>query len=62
MLGPGLKPSDERTLEYLKEVAVDVAKGMASGSVKRKPRNKNFMDKVGHGYFYKKPDFLTDVY
>ena len=33
-LGPGLKSPEENTLEYLEEVAVDVAKQLASGKLK----------------------------
>lgn len=33
-LGPGLKAPEENTLEYLEEVAVDIAKQMASGKLK----------------------------
>ncbi|KAF7666650.1 hypothetical protein LDENG_00098410 [Lucifuga dentata] len=32
-LGPGLKPAEERTIEYLEEVAVGVAKGIANKKV-----------------------------
>ncbi|XP_051909523.1 hydroxyacyl-CoA dehydrogenase trifunctional multienzyme complex subunit alpha a isoform X2 [Hippocampus zosterae] len=32
-LGPGLKPAEERTIEYLEEVAVGVAKGIANQTV-----------------------------
>nr|XP_046228220.1 hydroxyacyl-CoA dehydrogenase trifunctional multienzyme complex subunit alpha a [Scatophagus argus] len=32
-LGPGLKPAEERTIEYLEEVAVGVAKGIANKEV-----------------------------
>ena len=35
-LGPGLKSADERTLEYLEEVAVATAKQLANGSLKVK--------------------------
>lgn len=33
-LGPGLKPIDERMIEYLEEVAIQAAKGLADGSLK----------------------------
>ena len=33
-LGPGLKTPEEGTLEYLEEVAVDIAKQLASGKLK----------------------------
>ncbi|XP_077443508.1 hydroxyacyl-CoA dehydrogenase trifunctional multienzyme complex subunit alpha a [Stigmatopora argus] len=32
-LGPGLKPAEERTIDYLEEVAVNVAKGIANKKV-----------------------------
>ncbi|XP_053693292.1 trifunctional enzyme subunit alpha, mitochondrial [Sabethes cyaneus] len=33
-LGPGLKPAEQNTIEYLEKVAVQVAKDLASGSLK----------------------------
>lgn len=33
-LGPGLKSPAESTLEYLEDVAVDIAKQLASGKLK----------------------------
>ena len=33
-LGPGLMPADQRTLEYLEEVAIFTAKQIASGKLK----------------------------
>uniref|UniRef100_A0A131XJK8 Trifunctional enzyme subunit alpha, mitochondrial n=1 Tax=Hyalomma excavatum TaxID=257692 RepID=A0A131XJK8_9ACAR len=33
-LGPGIKPIDERMIEYLEEVAIQAAKGLAEGSLK----------------------------
>ncbi|GAB6029154.1 hypothetical protein CHUAL_004931 [Chamberlinius hualienensis] len=33
-IGPGLKPVEERNLEYLEEVAVNIAKSLATGSLK----------------------------
>lgn len=33
-LGPGIKPPEERNLEYLEEVAVDIAKSLGDGSLK----------------------------
>lgn len=44
--GPGLRPADERTLQYVREVAINTARGLADGSVKKQPRKKNMMDKV----------------
>uniref|UniRef100_A0A8C6WNB5 enoyl-CoA hydratase n=1 Tax=Neogobius melanostomus TaxID=47308 RepID=A0A8C6WNB5_9GOBI len=32
-LGPGVKPAEERTIDYLEEVAVDLAKGIANKKV-----------------------------
>lgn len=31
--GPGVKPAEERTMEYLEEVAVGLAKGIANKKV-----------------------------
>ncbi|XP_064626049.1 trifunctional enzyme subunit alpha, mitochondrial-like [Lineus longissimus] len=45
-LGPGLMSPEERTLQYLEEVAVQTAKGLVSGTVKATPRKKNLMDKA----------------
>lgn len=42
-LGPGLKPGPERTLEYLEEVAVDIAEQLASEKLKPK-RKKPLME------------------
>ncbi|KAL1472988.1 hypothetical protein MTO96_039020, partial [Rhipicephalus appendiculatus] len=33
-LGPGIKPIEERMIEYLEEVAIQAAKGLADGSLK----------------------------
>ena len=33
-LGPGLKSPEERTLEYLEEMAINTAKDIASGKIK----------------------------
>jgi enoyl-CoA hydratase/long-chain 3-hydroxyacyl-CoA dehydrogenase len=61
-LGPGIAPSDVRTREYLEEVAIDIARGLADGSVKRTPRNKSLVEKAmsymlkfdaGRDYFFK---------
>jgi len=55
-LGPGLKPTDERNLEYLEEVAVKTASQLASGDLKPK-RDKSLTDKVLNwalGYDYVK--------
>ncbi|XP_050526892.1 trifunctional enzyme subunit alpha, mitochondrial [Daktulosphaira vitifoliae] len=46
-LGPGSTTPNERTLEYLEEVAVDAAKQIASGSKKiKRNKNKTLVDKV----------------
>ena len=45
-LGPGSKPPAERTREYLEQVAVETARGLVNGTVKKSPRKKNMMDKV----------------
>lgn len=44
-LGPGLKPPEERTIEYLEEVAVSFAKGLADKKISSK-RNKGLMEKL----------------
>ncbi|XP_029903502.1 hydroxyacyl-CoA dehydrogenase trifunctional multienzyme complex subunit alpha a [Myripristis murdjan] len=44
-LGPGLKPAEERTIEYLEEVAVGVAKGIANKKVSL-TKEKGFMQKL----------------
>uniref|UniRef100_A0A8D0L330 Trifunctional enzyme subunit alpha, mitochondrial n=1 Tax=Sphenodon punctatus TaxID=8508 RepID=A0A8D0L330_SPHPU len=44
-LGPGLKSPEERTLEYLEEVAIDFAKGLASKKVSQK-RDKGLIQKL----------------
>ena len=44
-IGDGLRPGDERTLEYLEEVAIQAAKELASGKLKPN-RNKPLMDRV----------------
>merc|ERR1719334_1842201 len=45
-IGPGLKSADERTLEYLEEVAIKSAKKLVSGDLKPKRGPKNTMDKL----------------
>ncbi|XP_004686442.1 PREDICTED: trifunctional enzyme subunit alpha, mitochondrial [Condylura cristata] len=44
-LGPGLKPADERTIEYLEEVAVTFAKGLADKKISPK-RDKGLIEKL----------------
>lgn len=44
--GPGLKQADVRTLEYLREVAIQAAKGLADGTTKKSPRKLSLVDKV----------------
>ncbi|KAL6090749.1 hypothetical protein STEG23_035879 [Scotinomys teguina] len=44
-LGPGIKSSEERTIEYLEEVAVTFAKGLADKKVSAK-QSKGLMDKL----------------
>lgn len=44
-LGPGVKPPEERTIEYLEEVAVTFAKGIADKKISLK-RNKGLMEKL----------------
>lgn len=45
-LGPGIKSPEERTREYLEEVAIQLARGLVNGSVKKSPRKLNLVDKV----------------
>ncbi|XP_053444170.1 trifunctional enzyme subunit alpha, mitochondrial [Nycticebus coucang] len=44
-LGPGLKPPEERTIEYLEEVAVTFAKGLADKTISPK-RDKGLVEKL----------------
>jgi enoyl-CoA hydratase/long-chain 3-hydroxyacyl-CoA dehydrogenase len=44
-LGPGIKPPEERTIEYLEEVAVTIAKGLADKKISTK-RNKGLVEKL----------------
>ncbi|XP_063040658.1 hydroxyacyl-CoA dehydrogenase trifunctional multienzyme complex subunit alpha b [Engraulis encrasicolus] len=44
-LGPGLKSPEERTIDYLEEVAVDVARGIAEKKVAL-TKDKNLMQKI----------------
>nr|XP_057913543.1 hydroxyacyl-CoA dehydrogenase trifunctional multienzyme complex subunit alpha a [Doryrhamphus excisus] len=44
-LGPGVKPAEERTIEYLEEVAVGVAKGIANKTVPL-AKQKSLMQKL----------------
>jgi len=44
-IGPGLKPAEQRTIEYLEEVAVEIASQLAAGKLKA-TRKKSSMDKV----------------
>lgn len=56
-LGVGLKPADERTLEYLEEVAIKTASQLAAGEIKPK-RDKALSDKALN--FALKYDFVKD--
>ncbi|XP_025839783.2 trifunctional enzyme subunit alpha, mitochondrial [Vulpes vulpes] len=44
-LGPGLKPPEERTIEYLEEVAVNFAKGLSDKKISIK-RDKGLVEKL----------------
>lgn len=44
-LGPGIKSPEERTIEYLEEVAVNFAKGLADRKVSAK-QSKGLMEKL----------------
>lgn len=41
--GPGVKPPEERTIEYLEEIAVTFAKGLADKKISLK-RSKGLME------------------
>lgn len=45
--GPGIKPPEERTIEYLEEVAVTIAKGLADKKISTK-RNKGLVESECH--------------
>jgi len=45
-LGPGVGHSDENCLNYLEEVAIQTAKGIANGTIKKASRKKGLQDKV----------------
>nr|KAF6307939.1 hydroxyacyl-CoA dehydrogenase trifunctional multienzyme complex subunit alpha [Myotis myotis] len=44
-LGPGIKPPEERTIEYLEEIAVTFAKGLADKKISLK-RSKGLMERL----------------
>ncbi|XP_059516359.1 trifunctional enzyme subunit alpha, mitochondrial [Myotis daubentonii] len=44
-LGPGIKPPEERTIEYLEEIAVTFAKGLADKKISSK-RSKGLMERL----------------
>lgn len=45
-LGPGLSSPEDNTLKYLEEVAVQSARGLADGTLKKTPKKKGIQDKV----------------
>lgn len=45
-LGPGLKPADVTTMEYLENVAINIAKDIASGKLKVDREKKGLTDKL----------------
>ncbi|GFN81355.1 fatty acid oxidation complex subunit alpha [Plakobranchus ocellatus] len=45
-LGPGVADPETNTLEYLEAVAIDTARDLAAGKVRRTPRKKNLADKI----------------
>lgn len=45
-IGPGLQSEEERTLQYLEQVAIKTAKNLAKGDLKPKRIPRNFQDKV----------------
>ncbi|RXN00369.1 Trifunctional enzyme subunit alpha, mitochondrial [Acipenser ruthenus] len=56
VLGPGLKGPEERTMEYLEEVAVECAKGIANKKISLK---KEKVDRLCHGYSICKQIYKT---
>ena len=44
--GPGLQDAELATVQYLEEVAVQAAKGLANGSVKKAKPNESTQNKV----------------
>ncbi|XP_078397568.1 trifunctional enzyme subunit alpha, mitochondrial-like [Cetorhinus maximus] len=59
-LGPGLKTPEERTIEYLEEVAIDCARGITNKQISLK-RNKNLIDRV-QSWALKFPIIREQVY
>ncbi|KFO23368.1 trifunctional enzyme subunit alpha, mitochondrial [Fukomys damarensis] len=59
-LGPGVKPPEERTIEYLEEVAVTFAKGLADKKITPK-RDKGLVEKLT-SYAMKIPFVRQQVY
>ncbi len=49
LTGPGLKPANEATRDYLEQVAIQYARGLANGSVKKTPRKKNLQESKSVG-------------
>lgn len=45
--GPGIKPPEERTIEYLEEVAITFAKGLADKKISPK-RDKGLVESECH--------------
>uniref|UniRef100_A0A0B7B943 Trifunctional enzyme subunit alpha, mitochondrial n=1 Tax=Arion vulgaris TaxID=1028688 RepID=A0A0B7B943_9EUPU len=45
-LGPGVSDPDSNTLAYLEEVAIQVARNLADGKLKRTPKKKGLTDKI----------------
>ncbi|XP_072355092.1 hydroxyacyl-CoA dehydrogenase trifunctional multienzyme complex subunit alpha b isoform X3 [Scyliorhinus torazame] len=59
-LGPGLKNPEERTMEYLEEVAIDCARGIANKQISLK-RKKNLVNRV-QSWAFKFPLVREQVY
>lgn len=49
-LGPGLKSPEERTMEYLEEVAVETARDLASGALPKPSRERKWTNMAGIKY------------
>jgi enoyl-CoA hydratase/long-chain 3-hydroxyacyl-CoA dehydrogenase len=63
LLGPGINSPELRTLDYLQEVAIEAARGLASGALKKTVRKKALQEtamdyfmklEYGRNFFYKK--------
>lgn len=49
-LGPGIKPQEEMNVEYMEQVAVDIARSLASGSMSLPSREHKWTNMKGIKY------------